>query len=110
MARTAASCQPESIDTSTPETCTLIRSRASKSAPVGVVSKILRLLEALNASSTGLRLKDIAEQTAMNKSTAYRFLAHLETERYLYRDEYGAYMVAPKVGPLGSWPASPAVA
>jgi hypothetical protein len=80
----------------------VIRTRASKSAPVGVVSKILRLLEALNASSTGLRLKDIAEQTAINKSTAYRFLAHLETERYLYRDEYGAYMVGPKLVRLGS--------
>jgi IclR family KDG regulon transcriptional repressor len=80
----------------------VIRSRTSKSAPVGVVSKVLKLLETLNASSTGLRLKDIAEQTAINKSTAYRFLAHLETERYLYRDEYGAYMVGPKLVRLGS--------
>jgi DNA-binding IclR family transcriptional regulator len=80
----------------------VFRSRASKSAPVGVVSKILRILEALNASPTGLQLKDIAEQTAIHKSTAYRFLAHLESERYLYRDEFGAYMMGPKFVQLGS--------
>ncbi len=81
---------------------TVFRTRASKSAPVGVVSKVLRILEALNASPTGLQLKDIAEQTAINKSTAYRFLAHLEAERYLYRDDFGAYMVGPKLVRLGS--------
>ena len=80
----------------------LFRMRASKSAPVGVISKVLRILEALNASPAGLRLKEIAEQTAINKSTAYRFLAHLELERYLYRDEFGAYMVGPKLVRLGS--------
>lgn len=80
----------------------VLRTRVSKSAPVGVVSKVLRILEALNASPTGLQLKDIAEQTAINKSTAYRFLAHLEAERYLYRDEFGAYMVGPKLVRLGS--------
>lgn len=80
----------------------VFRTRASKSAPVGVVSKVLRILEALNASPTGLQLKDIAEQAAIHKSTAYRFLAHLEAERYLYRDEFGAYMVGPKLVRLGS--------
>jgi len=69
---------------------------------VGVVSKVLKILEALNASPTGLQLKDIAEQTAIHKSTAYRFLAHLEAERYLYRDELGAYTVGPKLVRLGS--------
>jgi len=47
-------------------------------------------------------LEDIAEQTAINKSTAYRFLAHLETERYLYATNYGAYMIGPKLVRLGS--------
>jgi DNA-binding IclR family transcriptional regulator len=84
------------------ESHAVFRTRASKSAPVGVVSKVLRILEALNASPTGLQLKDIAEQTAINKSTAYRFLAHLEAERYLYRDDFGAYMVGPKLVRLGS--------
>src|SRR5580693_10718344 len=84
------------------ESHAVFRTRASKSAPVGVVSKVLRILEALNASPSGLQLKDIAEQTAIHKSTAYRFLAHLEAERYLYRDEFGAYMVGPKLVRLGS--------
>ena len=80
----------------------MFRSRASKSAPVGVVSKVLRILEALNAAPMGLQLKDIAQQTTIHKSTAYRFLAHLESERYLYRDEFGAYMMGPKLAGLGS--------
>src|SRR5713226_3338216 len=84
------------------ESHTVFRTRASKSAPVGVVSKVLRILEAPNAPPTGLQLKDIAEQTAINKSTAYRFLAHLEAERYLYRDDIGAYVVGPKLVRLGS--------
>ena len=80
----------------------MIRAKESKSAPVGVVSKILKILEALSASPAGLQLKDIAEQTAVNKSTAYRFLAHLESEGYLFRDDLGAYLVGPKLVRLGS--------
>jgi DNA-binding IclR family transcriptional regulator len=80
----------------------MIRAGASKSAPVGVVSKVLMILEALSASPAGLQLKDIAGQTGINKSTAYRFLAHLESERYLFRDDLGAYLVGPKLVRLGS--------
>jgi len=56
----------------------MIRARESKSAPVGVVGKVLRILEALDGSPTGHQLREIAEQTSVNKSTAYRFVAHLE--------------------------------
>jgi DNA-binding IclR family transcriptional regulator len=80
----------------------MIRTKVSKSAPVGVVSKVLKVLEALSASPAGLQLKDIAEHTGINKSTAYRFLAHLETEGYLFRDDAGAYLVGPKLVRLGS--------
>jgi IclR family KDG regulon transcriptional repressor len=80
----------------------MIRAKASKSAPVGVVSKVLKVLEALSTSPAGLQLKDIAEQTGVNKSTAYRFLAHLESEGYLFRDDLGAYLVGPKLVRLGS--------
>jgi DNA-binding IclR family transcriptional regulator len=80
----------------------VIRARRSKSAPVGVVSKVLRILEALNKSATGLRLREITELTGLNKSTAYRFLAHLEKEDYLFRDEGGVYIVGPKLARLGS--------
>ena len=80
----------------------MLRVKESKSAPVGVVTKVLRILEALQASPTGLQLKDIAARTAINKSTAYRFLAHLESEGYLFRDDSGAYIVGPKLARLGS--------
>ena len=80
----------------------MIRARESKSAPVGVVAKVLRILEALDSSPAGLQLRDIARQTGINKSTAYRFLAHLENEDYLFRDKGGAYIVGPKLARLGS--------
>lgn len=80
----------------------MLRVKEPKSAPVGVVTKVLRILEALQASPTGLQLKEIAERTAINKSTAYRFLAHLETEGYLFRIDSGAYIVGPKLARLGS--------
>lgn len=80
----------------------MIRARESKSAPVGVVGKVLKILEALDVSPGGLQLKDIAQQTSINKATAYRFLAHLEAEGYLFRDNSGAYLVGPKLARLGS--------
>jgi IclR family KDG regulon transcriptional repressor len=80
----------------------MIRARQSKSAPVGVVSKVLRVFEALGAAPEGLPLKDVALRTGINKSTAYRFLAHLEFEGYLFRDDAGSYLVGPKLVRLGS--------
>ena len=80
----------------------MIRTRKSKSAPVGVIGKVLRLLELLDRSPAGLQLKDIAAQTGINKSTAHRFLAHLESEGYLFRDGRGTYMLGPKLVRLGS--------
>src|SRR2546427_2234292 len=80
----------------------MIRARESKSAPVGVVGKVLRILEALDASPTGLPLREISQQTSLNKSTAYRFVAHLESEGYLFRDDAGAYVVGPKLARLGA--------
>ncbi len=79
----------------------MIRARRSKSAPVGVVGKVLRILEALDCSATGMQLREVAEQTGINKSTAYRFLAHLESEGYLFRDDAGGYVVGPKLARLG---------
>ena len=76
--------------------------KESKSAPVGVVTKVLRILETLQGSGTGLQLKEIAQMTGINKSTAYRFLAHLENEGYLSREDTGAYIVGPKLVRLGS--------
>lgn len=75
----------------------MIPARDAKSAPVGVIAKILRIFEAIKVCPSGLSLRDISLQTGLNKSTAYRFLAHLERERYLFRDEAGSYVVGPKL-------------
>lgn len=80
----------------------MIRVRESKAAPVGVVRKVLKIFEVLHSNPSGLQLKDIARQTGINKSTAYRFLAHLQGEGYLYRDEAGAYIIGPKLARMGS--------
>jgi DNA-binding IclR family transcriptional regulator len=80
----------------------MIRARDSKSAPVGVVGKVLRILEALDNSPTGLQLRQIARQTSIHKSTAYRFLAHLESAGYLFRDDGGAYIIGPRLAQLGA--------
>src|SRR5215469_17111454 len=76
--------------------------RKLKSAPVGVVGKVIRILEVLDRAPQGLPLKDIAEITSLNKSTAHRFVAHLESAGYLFRDENKAYMIGPKLVRLGS--------
>ena len=80
----------------------MIRQRESKSAPVGVVTKVLRILETLHEAPSGLQLKDVAQQTAINKSTAYRFLAHLEHEGYVFRDAAGAYAIGVRLARLAS--------
>jgi len=80
----------------------MIRARESKSAPVGVVTKVLRILETLHDAPSGLQLKAVAQQTAINKSTAYRFLAHLEHEGYVFRDASGAYAIGVRLARLAS--------
>ncbi len=66
-------------------------------AGVGVISKLLRILEALQTSSFGLSLKAICDDTGINKSTAHRFLSHLERENYLLRTEDGSYLIGPRL-------------
>jgi DNA-binding IclR family transcriptional regulator len=79
-----------------------MRTKKSKSAPVGVIGKVLRILELLDQFPDGLQLKDVAAKTGINKSTAHRFLTHLEAEAYLFRDVEGTYMLGPKLVRLGS--------
>jgi DNA-binding IclR family transcriptional regulator len=89
-----------------PESGKKTAARAAKSgpgaAPVGVISKVLRILEALQGSSAGLGLKAICDLTGLNKSTAYRFLKHLERERYLIRTEAGAYLIGPRLSQMSA--------
>lgn len=74
----------------------------SNSAPVGVLTKVLAIFDLLDHSPDGLQLRFIAERTKLNKSTAYRFLAHLERAGYLVRDDAGAYLIGPRMAHLGS--------
>ena len=81
---------------------TVSATRKGTFTPVGVVSKLLRILELLDRTPARLQLKDIAELADLNKSTAHRFLKHLEREEYLFRDGSGAYMVGPRLVRFGS--------
>lgn len=76
--------------------------RRSNAAPVGVLTKVLAIFDLLDRSPGGLQLRSIAEQTGLNKSTAYRFLAHLERAGYLVRDLTGAYLIGPRLVHLGA--------
>lgn len=80
----------------------MIRARESKSAPIRVVTRVLKILEALDRAPTGIDLKGVAQVTGINKSTAYRILAHLESEGYLFRGSRGAYFIGPKLSRLAS--------
>src|ERR1700680_2601378 len=72
------------------------------SAPVGVISKVLLILEALQGSSAGLGLKAICDLTGIHKSTAHSFMKHLERERYLIRTEAGAYLIGPRLSQMSA--------
>jgi len=100
--RVRANSSNAAVRTEEKEQPSMIRARESKSAPVGVVGKVLRILEALDAAPTGLQLREISQRTSLNKSTAYRFVAHLESEGYLFRDDAGAYIAGPKLARLGA--------
>ena len=68
-----------------------------QSTSVGVISKVLLILEALQNSSAGLSLKSICDTTKINKSTAHRFLRHLEREGYVLRSDLRAYLIGPRL-------------
>ena len=76
--------------------------RQSEPVSVGVISKVLRILEALQNSSVGLGLKAICDDTGINKSTAHRFLRHLERESYLLRTEAGSYLIGPRLAQMSA--------
>lgn len=65
-----------------------------KSKPIGVLTKTFRILEDIQDAPTPLTLKEISDQTKINKSTALRILAHLETQGYVTRDQRSAYRIA----------------
>lgn len=79
-----------------------VPAEAPPAESVGVISKVLRILEVLQGSTTGLGLKAICDATAINKSTAHRFLKHLEREGYLIRTEVGAYLIGPRLAQMSA--------
>lgn len=76
------------------------RTNKAAAAPVGVLSKVLRIFEAIHASPFGLGLKAISDATGIHKSTAHRFVKHLERERYLICTEGGMYLIGPRFAQL----------
>jgi len=67
-----------------------------KPEEVGVITKVLKILEAIQASPAGLGLTDICETTEINKSTAHRFLKHLVREGFLIRMQSRLYLLGPR--------------
>jgi DNA-binding IclR family transcriptional regulator len=65
-----------------------------KSKSIGVLTKTFRILEDIRDAPVPLTLKEISEQCRINKSTALRILAHLETQGYVTRDQRSAYRAA----------------
>jgi DNA-binding IclR family transcriptional regulator len=74
----------------------------AKPVQVGVISKVFRILEAIQGSPSGLTLKPICDITGIHKSTAHRFLKHLVRDGYLIRTEVGAYLIGPKFSHLSA--------
>jgi len=76
--------------------------RPRKSSPVGVLTKTFRILDLIQSSPSPLTLQDVSARAGINKSTALRLLAHLEAERYLSRDEKGAYALGARLLRFGN--------
>src|SRR2546426_4582725 len=76
--------------------------RKRRQVSVGVISKVLRILEFIDGAPSGLNLKLLCEQTGINKSTAHRFLVHLEREGYLFRADGRTYLIGPKLSKMGT--------
>jgi DNA-binding IclR family transcriptional regulator len=70
--------------------------------PVGVISKVFRILEAIQGAPSGLPLKSICELTRINKSTAHRFLKHMERDGYLMHTESGVYLIGPRLAQMAA--------
>jgi len=85
------------------------KSLISVTAPLGVISKVFSILEAIHGAPYGFTLKQICEATAINKSTAHRFLKHMEREGYLVRTESGSYLIGPRLSEMGTHTNSRAV-
>src|SRR5262249_38879647 len=64
--------------------------------------KVLRILESIQSAPFGLSLTAISAATGIHKSTAHRFLKHLERENYLVSTENGAYLIGPRFAQMSA--------
>ncbi len=83
-----------------------IEVKISKAQPVGTLIKALRILDLISESPRGLRLKEVSQHSGFNKSTAYRFLSHLERDGYLVRNSSQCYVLGIKfieMAARGNW-------
>ena len=78
------------------------RAQQTKPEGVGVIAKVFQILEAIQGSPSGLTLKPICEITGVHKSTAHRFLKHLERDGYILRTQAGAYLIGPRLSQMGA--------
>lgn len=93
-----------SVNTKTPVS-RAVAARGNKNSAagsVGVISKVLQILEALQGAAAGLSLKAVCDATGLNKSTAHRFLKHLSREGYLIQTESGAYLIGPRLAQMSA--------
>src|SRR5215207_4545636 len=66
------------------------------------VARALHLLEAVARSPAGGRLSDLARDTGVPASTALRLLRTLEAERFVRRDDAGAFHAGSGLLALGA--------
>ncbi len=59
---------------------------SAASYPIRAVERVCDILDVLQRSREGASLSDVAEVTALPKSSAYRYLSALEARRYVERD------------------------
>ena len=68
---------------------------------VEAVERALSLLQCFGAPGEGLRLAQLAQRTALSKSTILRLAGSLMRRGFLHRDGRGAFMLGPQMARLG---------
>src|SRR5207247_10929484 len=64
---------------------------------IKVLDKAVRVVELLAKSNRGVRLKDVIEAAALNKTTALRILRILESHDLAATDRTGAFILGSRV-------------
>ncbi len=72
------------------------------SSTIGALEKGLLVLECFSAAPLKMELRDIAEQTGLNKSTILRILSILQEYHYVLRNDDGTYSVGVAPSRLGA--------